>query len=111
KLRAIISIFCLGALLIAAAPRNAPPKPAPTPSASPTPAYVRPALPIVIVYPFGVSSDMKADIGARAAELFVAQMNGAGGIDAIAAPPTVLRPDYLTYARSISADYYVTGYM
>jgi hypothetical protein len=95
--------------LAAAPPKSTPtPKPSPTPSASATPVT---SLPIVVVYPFGASSDIQAGNGEKASNLFVQEMNSAGGIDAIDAPATVKERDYLTYAKSVNADYYVTGYM
>lgn len=66
---------------------------------------------MVVVYPFDTSTDIKADSGQRAAQLFVQQMNAAGGIDTILAPGTVTRADYLSNARKLNADYYVSGYM
>lgn len=65
----------------------------------------------MVVFPFGASSDIAPGNGAKAADLFVQVMNSAGGIDTIGAPTTVARPDYLTYAKSVNADYYVSGYM
>ena len=38
-------------------------------------------------------------------------MNAEGGVDTIEGPPTVKRTDFLSYARGVSAAYYVTGYM
>ena len=106
-----LALLCLSALLIAAAPPKATPAPkatpTPTPTATPQPVH----LPLVVVYPFEGSSDIKPDVGQRAAQLFVQQMNAAGGIDTISAPPATKHGDYLSYARSISADYYVSGYM
>jgi hypothetical protein len=104
-------LLCLSATLIAAAPPKATPAPkaTPTPAATATPQAVH--LPMVVVYAFDTSTDLKPDVGQRAAQLFVQQMNAAGGIDTIAAPPTTKRSDYLTYARNLNADYYVSGYM
>lgn len=110
-----LALLCMSATLIAAAP----PKPAatPAPKATPTPAAtatVTPQpvhIPLVVVYAFEGSSDIKPDVGQRAAQLFVQQMNASGGIDTITAPPTTKRSDYLAYARSMNADYYVSGYM
>lgn len=65
----------------------------------------------MVVYPFGASSDISAGNGERAANLFVQEMNNSGGIDTIGAPTSVAKADYLKYAKSVSADYYVTGYM
>lgn len=70
-----------------------------------------PKLPLVVVYPFDFSSDLRADTGTRAAQLYVTAMNAAGGVDALAAPTTVKRANYLEYAKSLSASYYVSGYM
>lgn len=79
--------------------------------ATPAPAPERPALPIVVVFPFQTSSDLRNDTGGRAAQLFVQQMNGAGGIDAVLAPASVARTNYLKYTRGLLGDYYLTGYM
>jgi len=108
-----VVLLCLSIALTGAAPT----RPTPRPTAKPTPAPVAttPAqvtsLPIVVVYPFGTSSDIPAANGERAANLFVQVMNNSGGIDTIGAPPTVKQAQYLSYARSVNADYYVTGYM
>lgn len=105
-------LLCLGIVLAGAAPSR--PTPAPKPSASPTPAAAPEqvtSLPIIVVFPFGTSTDIAAANGAKAATLFVQVMNSAGGIDAIGAPTTIKRDNYLSYARTVNADYYVTGYM
>ena len=71
----------------------------------------RSAIPMVVVFPFQTSSELKPDTGGRAAQLFVQQINGAGGIDAINGAPNIQRTGYLSYAQKLQADYYVTGYM
>ncbi len=38
-------------------------------------------------------------------------MNAAGGVDAILAPATIQRTDFLSYTRKLQADYYLMGYM
>lgn len=101
-------LLCLSVALVAAAP---PPKATPSPAPTPAPAASPVHLPLVVVYPFEASSDIKADVGQRAAQLFVQQMNAAGGIDTILAPANVKRADYLTNARKLNGDYYVAGYM
>lgn len=88
-------VLCCTLGLVAAAPPPSPPR----------------GLPLVVVYPFDVSSDLQAGIGLHAAELFVQQMNRAGGVDALTAPPSIKRAQYLTYALKLKADYYVAGYM
>ncbi|MFN2450081.1 MAG: hypothetical protein ABR508_09915 [Candidatus Baltobacteraceae bacterium] len=84
------------------------PSPSPTPAAAPAPPR---ALPLVIVYPFDTSTDIKSGTGQSAAQVFMQQMNADGGLDTIEGPANVKRPDYLTHARSVNAAYYVAGYM
>lgn len=104
-----VFLLCLGIALAGAAPSRPAAKPSPTPSPAAT---LQPeSLPIVVVFPFGASSDIAPGNGEKAANLFVQVMNSAGGIDAIGAPATVKRTDYLTYAKSVNADFYVSGYM
>ena len=110
-MRRISAVFllCLSIALAGAAPSRPAVKASPTPSPAPTLQPV--SLPIVVVYPFGASSDIAPGNGEKAANLFVQVMNSAGGIDAIGAPVSVVRTDYLKYAKSVNADYYVSGYM
>lgn len=107
-------LLCLSIALAGAAPPRPTPAPTPKPTAAPTaaaaPGQVT-SLPIIVVFPFGTSTDIQAANGEKAADLFVQVMNSAGGIDAIGAPATIKHQNYLTYARSVNADYYVTGYM
>lgn len=105
-------LFCLSVALVGAGRPTPAPSPKPTPSKAPstTPAATK-ALPLVVIFPFDASSDIKAGTGQAAAQLFMQQMNADGGIDTIEAPGTVKRADYLTYARSVNANYYVAGYM
>lgn len=104
-----VFLLCLGIALAGAAPSKPSPKATPAPVSTATPQQVR--LPIVVVFPFHTSSDIAAADGVKAANLFVDQMNTAGGIDTIGAPATVKENHYLTYARNVKADFYVTGYM
>jgi hypothetical protein len=102
-------LLCLSIALAGAAPPRSTPKPTPTPSPAATLQPV--SLPIIVVFPFGSSSEIAPGNGEKAANLFVQEMNNAGGIDAISAPATVKQSEYLTYARNVNADYYVSGYM
>ncbi len=54
---------------------------------------------------------MRSDTGTRTAQLYISQMNAAGGVDALQGPATVKRANYLDYAKSLTAAYYVAGYM
>lgn len=105
-----VFLLCLGIALAGAAPSRPTSKPAPTPTPATAPEQVT-SLPIIVVFPFGTSSDIPAANGEKAANLFVQVMNSAGGLDAIGAPATVKHENYLGYARTVNADYYVTGYM
>lgn len=105
RLPAIVFVCAAVALLGAA-------RPTPTPSPTPAPtAAPQQALPLVVVFPFDISSDLKAGTGTSAAQVFAQQMNNDGGIDAITGPTSVKRADYAKYAASVSALYYVAGYM
>jgi TolB-like protein len=114
RIPAVILMFLAAAFVGAAPPAKpaatAKPTAARTPAPTPTPSPEA-ALPIVIVFPFQASSDLKAGTGEAAAQIFVQQMNADGGIDAIEAPATVAREGYEKYARDLKASYYVAGYM
>ncbi len=110
-MRRIFAVVLLGlSFALVGAARPPAPKPTPTPIATPTPTP-RPKLPLVVVYPFDFSSALRTDTGTRAAQLYVAEMNAAGGVDALPAPATIKRASFLDYAKSLSAAYYVSGYM
>lgn len=104
--------LCLSIGLVGIGHRTAP-RTAPTakPSATPAPAPSAAPMPIVIVYPFGASSGLKAGTGLQTAQLFVKAIGIAGGVNAITGDAKVARADYLTDARAKHADYYVAGYM
>lgn len=109
--RRVFAVFLLGlsfTLVGAASPPVPKATPTPLPTAAPT---LAPKLPLVVVYPFDFSSDLRSDTGLRAAQLYVTEMNAAGGVDALQAPATIKRANYLDYAKSLSASYYVSGYM
>jgi len=66
--------------------------------------------PRVVVYPFTVNGDAQPDAGDRLAVLFAQQMSDAG-IHIVAPVPGTQRRDYLTAARKLNCDYYVTGFI
>ena len=105
-----VVLFCLSIALVGAGRPTPKPSPTPAPTPTTTPAPQK-ALPMVVVYPFDASTDIKPGTGDAAAQLFTQQMNTDGGVDTIQGPGSVKRSDYLKYARSINADYYVSGYM
>lgn len=109
---ALLLLFLGIGLIAAGRPAATPaPKPTATPTSAPTLAPAQHTMPLVVIYPFDASNDIKPGTGEAAAQLFMKQMNADGGIDTIEGPGTVKRSDYLTYARSVNADYYVSGYM
>ena len=115
-------LLVLLSVALVGAGRPPAPTPAPKPSVTATPAALVPSaalpstaphnsMPMVVVFPFETSTDLKAGSGQNAAQVFVDQMNADGGLDTIQAPATVKRADYLSYAKNLNADYYVTGYL
>ena len=97
---------CL-ALIGAGAPHPAP-APSPSPSATPVPVA---AIPVVLVYPFDTTGQLKANVGSGIAQVFTQQMLSAGGLTLLPVPDSVHRSDFLTNANKQHADYYISGYM
>jgi hypothetical protein len=70
------------------------------------------ALPTVVVFPFSLSaSDVDKESGARLAVIIATGIANNGGVVVKPAPPGTERKNYLTAARQIGADYYVSGYV
>lgn len=87
---------------------------APTPSPVPlaTSSAAAPLFaPAVMVYPFDVSGELKADAGNAIAQIFDQQFGSAGGLAVLPTPNGIKRADYLTNARGLKADYYISGYL
>jgi hypothetical protein len=101
--------LCSSLVLVAAGP-----KPSASPSATPFPAAA-PVLPsqtpVVLIYPFDVQAGVDPKIGIAIAKIFAREMTAAGGITVPAVPDSVKRPDFLSYARSQHADFYISGYV
>jgi TolB-like protein len=88
------------------APPKASPTPKPVPSAAPTP-----AVPVIVVYPFSGTGDIKSDTGLKAAQLFEQQIRQAGGVTVVDGSAGVARTNFPTDATKQHADYYLSGYM
>ncbi len=101
-------IFSLS--FVGAAPRAATRTPVPAPSATPSMAPTS-AVPTVVVFPFGISSNIKAGSGEQAAQLFAQVMRQAGGLTVINSGSGIARIDFQTSAKKLQADYYISGYM
>ncbi len=112
---AVLALSCAFALMgtgnaASAGPAGVPtptPVPLPTNPATPVPAFA----PSVLVYPFEVSGELKADAGAAVASIIDQQLAVAGGLSVLPTPNGIKRTDYLTNARGLKADYYISGYL
>ncbi|MBV8602256.1 MAG: hypothetical protein JO359_11895 [Candidatus Eremiobacteraeota bacterium] len=71
-----------------------------------------PALPppTAVVFPLVVNGEADKDSGSRLAVLFAQQLADSG-VKVVPPPPGTARTDYLSTARKIGADYYVTGFI
>jgi TolB-like protein len=69
-------------------------------------------VPVVVVYPFSATtSQLDQEAASRLGVIIATGMANSPGIVVKPAPPGAERKDYLTIARSLKADYYVTGYL
>ncbi|MGA3038736.1 MAG: hypothetical protein ABSE64_14790 [Vulcanimicrobiaceae bacterium] len=66
--------------------------------------------PLVVVYPLTVNGDAQKDSGERLAVMFAQQLSD-NGIKVVPPVPGTERIDYLTSARKLGCDYYVTGFI
>jgi hypothetical protein len=118
RLAAVALALCSAFALIGtgnAAPAGSPPMspttptpiPLPTMGATPIPSFA----PAVLVYPFEVTGELKPQAGLAVAQIFDEQLSAAGGLSVLPSPNGVKRTDYLTNARALKADYYISGYL
>ncbi|HZV77488.1 MAG TPA: hypothetical protein VFF63_07015 [Candidatus Babeliales bacterium] len=96
-------LLFLSLLLVAVAPT---PSPAPTA----TPAAIE-QQPVVLVYPFDVQTGSDPRLGIAIAEILGHEMIAAGGITVPEVPQGVKRSDFLENARTLHADFYISGYV
>lgn len=108
-------LFLTLVLLAAAAPPQ--PRPSPAPAASPSmspPAPPAPSLnqsPVILIYPFEVQTGADPKIGIAIGQILAQEMAAAGGLEVLAIPQGVKRANFLDYARTQKADFYVSGYV
>jgi TolB-like protein len=88
-----------------ASPLNTPPPP-PT-SAPESPGQT----PVILVYPFDVQSGADPKIGQAIAQILAQEMAASGGVNVLNIPQNVKRTDFLDFARSEHADFYLSGYV
>lgn len=66
--------------------------------------------PLVVVFPLTVNGDVQKDSGERLAVMFAQQLSE-NGIKVVPPVPGTERVDYLTAARKLGCDYYITGFV
>ncbi len=107
----IFFMIIFSVALIGARHRPSPP-PTPSPTASPAPAPVAtPSEPVIVIYPFTINGDVEKDAGNKLATLFANSIAQSGGVLIKPATSGIARQDFLTDARRLGADYYISGFM
>lgn len=66
--------------------------------------------PLVVVYPLTVNGDAQQDSGQRLAVMFAQQLAD-NGVKVVPPVPGTQRTDFLTAARKLGCDYYITGFI
>ncbi|MGB8909664.1 MAG: hypothetical protein WCC84_13045 [Candidatus Cybelea sp.] len=67
--------------------------------------------PVVLVYPFDVQTGSDPRIGMAIAQILGQEMTAAGGITVPPVPQGIKRADFLSNARTMKADFYISGYV
>jgi hypothetical protein len=74
-------------------------------------AVAAPRASVVVVYPLTATESADPGVGAQIAGLIGQELTAAGGIEVRTPAPSTGRADYLETARTLGADYYVTGFV
>jgi hypothetical protein len=69
------------------------------------------AAPVVVIYPYVGTSGLDPDAGGKLAVVMATQLSQYGDLNILPATPGTDRAQFLTAARAIGAEYYVTGYL
>ncbi|MGA8534087.1 MAG: hypothetical protein WB615_08265 [Candidatus Tumulicola sp.] len=112
RLFGTLALLGLSLGLVAAAapvPSTPAPKISPTPLATPSSAGA--SMAAVMIYPFDVQTGVDAKIGMAIAAILAQEMAAAGGLVVLPVPQGVKRADFLETARSLHADFYISGYV
>jgi hypothetical protein len=72
---------------------------------------ISPFDPVVVVYPLTVSGGADPESGSNIAVLIATNLTKHGGLIVRPYPPGTTRAQYLTAARGVGADYYITGFL
>ena len=67
--------------------------------------------PSVLIYPFDQSGDLDPKTGVAIAQIFSQAIVTSGNVTVLPVATDVKRPDFLTNARKLRADYYISGYV
>lgn len=108
-------LLCSSLALLAVTPTPTPtPQPktpvkSASPAASATPFTSK--APAVVVYPFDQSGELQAHTGEAIAQIFSQAMVTSGDVTVLPVGTGVKRADFLTNARKVNADYYISGYI
>ena len=105
----VVALACSIALPALAPPATPGPTPPPLP-ATPPPALVG-QTPLVVIYPFDVQTGVDTRLGVAIAQILGQEMTAAGGIAVPPIPKGIKRADFLDFARSNHADFYISGYV
>jgi hypothetical protein len=115
--RRLLGVLLLCSSLVLAG-AFAPPTPAPVPTPRATPAAMPmpnatagASIPTVIVYPFDVQGGLDPKIGSAMASITAQAMTASGGLNVLPVPVGVSRPDFMSDAKKMRADYYISGYV
>ncbi|HEY2555101.1 MAG TPA: hypothetical protein VGI15_07610 [Candidatus Cybelea sp.] len=68
-------------------------------------------MPVILIYPFDVQTGADPKIGIAIAQISAQEMASAGGLEVPPIPQGVKRANFLDYARSQKADFYISGYV
>ena len=131
-MRRLFALFSICSSLVLFGAEAPPPQPTPPPATTPS-AAVTPPRPVastppvattptpaaslpagtasVVIYPFDVQTGVDQKIGIAIAEILAQEMTAAGGLNVLAVPQAVKRPDFLQYAHQQNADFYISGYV
>lgn len=67
--------------------------------------------PTILVYPFDVQSGEDVKIGMAIGQILAQEMAASGGVNVLNIPQNVKRSNFLDFARSQHADFYLSGYV
>jgi hypothetical protein len=67
--------------------------------------------PTVVVYPLLTNGGLEPEIGSRISVMLATSISAIGGVSVKPAPPGTVQSDYLSTARKLGVDYYISGFV